>query len=117
MRRKIVLLPGPLLSRHQAEEYLDSDVKLPGPNGLAPVAVDWELVNAFRDACSRLKKNADAELPEGEAVNSFRRHVPEVRCGANALTARRQRAAQLNSLLPRPAPSGGSETTERWLNC
>jgi len=64
----IVLLPSPLLARYQAEEPLGTDVCVPGPSdgqvpNLVPVAVDWALVNEWRDAASRLQDSADAELP------------------------------------------------------
>jgi len=54
----------PLLSRHQAQEPLDVDHLVPGPEGkLVRVAVDWSLAEAFRDAIGRLKEDAEVELP------------------------------------------------------
>ena len=52
---KLALLPAPLLAKATSEEYLDPDMRVPGPNGgLEPVQVDWALVNGWRDAVSRL---------------------------------------------------------------
>src|SRR5215472_9406163 len=54
------VLPAPLLAKATSEEYLDPDIRVPGPNGLVPVAVDWALVNGWRDAVSRLRDDASA---------------------------------------------------------
>ena len=56
----LVALPAPLLAHYQAEESLDPDVQF-GPE---PVAVDWALINAWRDAVGRLRDDASTALPE-----------------------------------------------------
>jgi len=55
-------LARPAAGNSQSEEYLDPDMRVPGPNGLVPVAVDWALVDGWRDAVSRLRDDASAEL-------------------------------------------------------
>jgi hypothetical protein len=100
-----VLTPA-LSSRAQADEYLDTDSRIPSGDGdLVPVAVDWQLVNGWRDVISRLRDDAIERAARGGIMT-----VPASACagtrpvGGCRVTSNYRLRSAAYSFSARPAP-------------